>query len=102
MNLLLQHINTVNDLCRKHKVKELYAYGSVLDENRFNKESDIDMIVKFDQSLPVEKYFDVYFDLLEELEQTFERKIDLMIAKEIRNQYLRKSIETTKQLIYAA
>lgn len=83
-------------------MKELYAYGSVLDENRFNKESDIDMIVKFDQSLPVEKYFDVYFDLLEELEQTFERKIDLMIAKEIRNQYLRKSIETTKQLIYAA
>jgi len=102
MNLVQQHSNSIYDLCKRHNVKELYAFGSVLDKNRFTEGSDIDLIVKFDESIPIESYFILYFDFVDNLEQLFKRKVDLMISKEIRNQYLRKSIEATKQLIYAA
>ena len=33
-------------LCQLHNVKNLYAFGSVLNDD-FNKESDIDLIVDF-------------------------------------------------------
>jgi hypothetical protein len=102
MTYIQTHINQVVELCKEFNVKELYAFGSVLDESSFSDSSDIDMIVKFQENIPIENYFDLYFDLADKLELIFNRKVDLMIAKEIRNQYLRKSIEATKQLIYAA
>ena len=71
MNFIQQHINSVHDLCKKHKVKELYAFGSVLDQTKFNDESDVDLIVKFNDDVLVEDYADLYFDLADELELIF-------------------------------
>jgi predicted nucleotidyltransferase len=102
MNLIQQHINSINDLCKKHKVKELYAFGSVLDENRFNDESDVDLIVKFNDGVLVEDYADLFFDLADGLELIFTRRVDLMINKHIPNKYLRENIEETKKIIYEA
>lgn len=102
MNIIQQHINSVQDLCKKHKVKELYAFGSVLDENKFNDESDVDLIVKFKDDVLVEDYADLYFDLADDLELLFKRKVDLLTLKPIRNRFLRENIESTKQIIYAA
>ena len=102
MNLIQQHINSVHDLCKKHKVKELYAFGSVLDENKFSHESDVDLIVKFNDDVLVEDYADLYFDLADDLEFLFKRKVDLLTLKPIRNRFLRENIDSTKQIIYAA
>jgi predicted nucleotidyltransferase len=102
MNLIQQHIKSISELCIKHKVKELYAFGSVLDENRFNDESDVDLIVKFNDGVLVEDYADLYFDLADELELIFTRRVDLMINKHIPNKYLRENIEETKKIIYEA
>ena len=102
MNLIEQHIDAISEICKKHQVKELYAFGSVLDENRFRSDSDVDLTVSFKESLPVEKYFDFYFDCVESLEKMFGRRVDLMINSTIRNKYLRENIEETKELVYAA
>ena len=32
MNLISQNIEFINALCKSHKVKSLYAFGSVLEE----------------------------------------------------------------------
>ena len=98
MNLIEQNIDTIQTLCGKYKVFRLFAFGSVLTE-RFNTESDIDLIVDF-KDIPVEEYADNYFDLKFSLEDTFHRKIDLLENKAIRNPYLRQSIDSTKQLVY--
>ena len=45
MNLITQNIESIKALCKSHKVKSLYAFGSVLSD-KFNDESDIDLIVK--------------------------------------------------------
>ena len=90
---------TLNELCRQNNVKFLYAFGSVLT-NRFTKTSDIDLVVDIDSTDPLE-YADNYFNLKFALQDLFNRPIDLLENKAIRNIFLRNQIDNTKQLIYA-
>ena len=60
MKLLENNISQIVALCRKHKVCKLFAFGSILT-NRFNDESDVDLLVSFNKS-EVTDYFDNYFD----------------------------------------
>lgn len=54
-------------LCEKHKVQELYVFGSALT-NRFNRNSDVDFTVVFDrEALPLMAYGDNYFYWLSEI-----------------------------------
>lgn len=98
MNLIDKNIDRIKDLCKKHKVKKLFAFGSVLT-TRFKNTSDIDLLVDF-QDVDLYNYADNYFDFKDSLEQIFDREVDLLEDKAIRNPYLRQSIESSKQLIY--
>jgi len=98
MNIVEQNIVIIRDLCAKHNVSKLFVIGSVLTE-RFNNESDIDFIVDF-SNVDLYEYADNYFDLKFSLESIFKRKIDLLEDKAINNPYLRKSIDSSKQIIY--
>jgi len=91
--------NALTQLCFQNKVKSLYVFGSVLT-NHFNSDSDIDMIVDIDSVNPLE-YADCYFNLKFALQDLFNRSVDLLEAKAIRNEYLRREIDNSKQLIYA-
>jgi len=93
-----QYIPTLKILCEQHKVSKLFAFGSVLT-NRFNDESDIDMIVDF-KDVDFTDYVDNYFSLREALSRALGREIDLLEDKAIRNPVLRRSIDKSKQLIY--
>jgi predicted nucleotidyltransferase len=86
------------ELCEKHKVKELYLFGSILT-NKFNESSDIDMLVQFYQ-IDLREYFDNYMDFKENLEQLFNRTVDLVENQAIRNPIFRKVVDREKQLIY--
>jgi uncharacterized protein len=98
MNIIDQNIETIRDLCTKHKVSRLFVFGSVLT-NKLKKNSDVDLIVDF-QDVDVYDYADNYFDLKFSLENVFNRNVDLLEDKAINNPYLRQSIDSTKQLIY--
>lgn len=98
MNYFEPYSSQIADLCRKYNVRKLFAFGSVLT-NRFNEESDIDLIVDFDKSA-IDDIFHTYFDFRYALEDVFGRKVDLLEEQPIRNSYLRKSIDSTKTLIY--
>jgi predicted nucleotidyltransferase len=91
--------NDVTRLCALNKVKSLYVFGSVLT-SRFDKESDIDLIVDIDSTNPLE-YADCYFNLKFALQDLFNRPIDLLENKAVRNDYLRQEIDNSKKLIYA-
>jgi uncharacterized protein len=86
------------ELCEKHKVKELYLFGSILT-NKFNDASDIDMLVQFSQ-IDLREYFDNYMDFKENLEQLFKRPVDLVENQAIRNPVFRRVVDREKQLIY--
>ena len=98
MNLIESNIDNVRTLCKLHKVQRMFVFGSVLSE-RFQKDSDIDLIVDF-QGVDLYDYADNYFNLKESLENLFQREVDLLEDKAIKNPYLRKSIDSSKVLVY--
>jgi predicted nucleotidyltransferase len=98
MNLIDVNKDKLIELCNKHKVKELYLFGSILTD-KFSETSDIDLLIQFH---PIEllDYFDNYIQLKEELEQLFQRPVDLVENQAIRNPIFRRVVEREKQLIY--
>ena len=98
MSIIDQYSGDIQRLCAEHKVRRLYAFGSVLT-NGFEKDSDIDLIVDF-EPLEIERYADNYFALKFALEDTLHRPVDLLEEKSIRNPYFKTEIENHRQLIY--
>jgi predicted nucleotidyltransferase len=88
----------ITRLCRQHKVKALYAFGSVLTE-KFSSDSDVDFIVAF-HDMPVEGYADNYFDFKFSLQDTLKCPVDLLEEQALRNPYFIQNISRQKQLIY--
>lgn len=98
MNIVYQNIDQISDLCAKHRVAKLFVFGSVLSE-KFKSDSDIDLIVDF-KDIDIYDYADNYFNLKFALEKIFNRPVDLLEEKAINNPYLKKSIDSSKQLLY--
>ncbi|HAH24414.1 MAG TPA: DNA polymerase subunit beta [Prolixibacteraceae bacterium] len=96
---ILKRVTDFKTLCQKHKVKYLYAFGSsTTDYFDFNK-SDIDLLVEIEDVDPIERG-EKLISLWDNFELFFHRKVDLLTDSSIRNPYLRKSIDSTKILIY--
>ena len=98
MNRLKRYTTDIAKLCENHKVRSLYAFGSVLTDS-FNKKSDIDLIVDF-SNMEVEDYADNYFDFKFSLQDILKRPIDLLEEKAIKNPYFRQSINQQRLLVY--
>jgi len=98
--VITDRIKFLRELCERYDVKEMYLFGSACSD-RFTKNSDIDILISF-KDIPIEKYTDNYFELHYELEELFNRKIDLITENSLSNPFFIESIEGTKQLLYAA
>ena len=98
MNLIEKNIDTLIGLCKRHKVKELYNFGSILT-SKFNDRSDIDFLVQFD-NVDILEYADNYFDFKEKLEKLLGREIDLLENQAVRNPIFRKVLDRDKKLVY--
>jgi uncharacterized protein len=98
--IISDKIDELKRLCNIYNVKTMYVFGSACTD-KFNDNSDIDLLISFD-NLSIEQYTDNYFDLHYELQDLFNRKIDLLTDKSLSNPYFIKGMEQTKQLIYAA
>jgi predicted nucleotidyltransferase len=86
------------ELCKVHKVKELYAFGSVINGN-FNKASDIDLIVEIDEMNPLFRG-KLLLSLYTKFEKLFNKKVDLLTFDSIRNPTLEEYINNSKKLVY--
>ena len=98
MTAIEAHINEINKLCSTYKVKQLYAFGSVLTD-KFNNHSDIDLIVGF-EPVDIAQYADNYYDFKFSLEDLFQKPVDLLEEKAIKNPYFRQVVDKQRQLIY--
>lgn len=100
MKLIELNINSILALCKKYKVKAMYAFGSVLTP-RFNAESDIDLAVSFDKdSIAIEDYADNFFGLQFELEHLLKRDVDLVCYDAIKNPVFKREMDETKYKLY--
>ena len=100
MNSIIENNkSSIAKLCKENKVDKLYAFGSVLTDN-FNENSDIDFVVSFNNQIKLLYYADNYFNLLFSFEELFNKKIDLITEKSLKNPYFIKEVNETKQLVY--
>jgi len=98
VNIVDRNIDILIELCKNHKVGELYIFGSILTDN-FSDKSDIDFLVQFEK-IDLQEYFDNYMDFKENLEKLLGRPVDLLENQAIRNPILRKVVDRDKKLVY--
>src|SRR5687767_12074299 len=101
LGLLEKKRQAIADVCSRFQVERLEVFGSALREDFKAEESDVDLLVKFK---PMESYarVDAYFGMRDELRTLLNREIDLVMEGAIKNRYVTREIERTKQLLYAA
>jgi predicted nucleotidyltransferase len=96
-----QQAKVIEGLCRRYHVRRLELFGSAVSGAFNASTSDLDFLVEFEELQPG-AYADAYFGLLEELQRTFQRRVDLVVARSVRNPYLLEGIRQSKALLYAA
>ena len=88
----------VTQVCKSLPIKRLGLFGSALTEN-YTSKSDIDILVVFEEDNDID-YFDKYFELKENLENIFNKKVDLVIDKKFKNPYFQKAVDSSRRIIY--
>lgn len=96
---LLEKLPDIKKLFLEYKINNAYAFGSIVTD-RFNDQSDIDLLVSFenepDPLIRGERWWDLYF----KLQELLNRKIDLVTEDQLKNPYLKENIDANKILIY--
>ncbi|HTV79150.1 MAG TPA: nucleotidyltransferase family protein [Steroidobacteraceae bacterium] len=84
-------------ICHHWGVRRLELFGSAARQD-FGPSSDLDFLVEFTGNPSL----DDYLGLREDLKSLFDRGVDLVMPKAIRNPYIRAAIARDRQLLYAA
>jgi uncharacterized protein len=101
IDLIDRHRTELDELCRRHHVRRLEVFGSAVDGTFDTARSDLDFLLEF---LPAAagRVFHGYFDLKDDLERLFGRKVDLIMPGAIRNPRFRAAIDRQRHPVYVA
>jgi predicted nucleotidyltransferase len=94
-------LEAITTACRRHHVRRLHAFGSILRSDYVPGESDIDLLVEFEPLEPT-ALVEAYFGLEQQLSESIGPAVDLVMASAIHNPIVRSEIDASKRLIYAA
>jgi len=101
LKLNLNQQNQLETICKKHFVGRLFLFGSAVSSS-FSASSDLDFAVLFSEDLSPLEHGEAFFDLKEDLEKLFLRKVDLISYRVVKNPIFKKELDDTKVLLYAA
>jgi predicted nucleotidyltransferase len=101
LSIIEENKDKLIDLCIAHNVKELFIFGSALTD-QFNEDSDIDFAVILNENLSPIEYGETFLNLLNELKEIFNRNIDLVSYRVIKNPIFKEELDRTKISLYAA
>ena len=88
-------------LCRRFHVRRLDVFGSATRDDFDPARSDVDFLVEFEPPGALGALHQ-FFGLKEALEALFDRPVDLVVESAVKNPYIRKSIEETRENLFAA
>jgi predicted nucleotidyltransferase len=95
------NMSKIQALCKSHNVISFSLFGSAA-RNEMKDNSDFDFLVRFSTDVQLLDYADNYFDLLFQLEELFQRKVDLVSEKSLKNPILIQEINNSKISLYEA
>ena len=79
--IIINNITQIKAICKEHKVKELYVFGSAARKD-YQFYSDIDLLVDFEKEEDNNEFTDNYFWFKEELIHALKKPIDLLFIRE--------------------
>ncbi len=94
-----QQRSALSELCRRYRVHQLLLFGSAATGAFVPETSDLDFVAEFADTQSAD-YADRYFDFAEALERLFNRSVDVLTRRAIRNPYFRAEVERTAQVVY--
>jgi len=99
-DLLSRNRESLRELCHAQKVRELEIFGSATTADFNPERSDIDFLVEFhDPDRP--GIADRFLGLAEGLERIFQRNVDLVTRRSLKNPVFIGAINRSKQVVYA-
>lgn len=98
--LVQERLEELRSLCARFGVRRLELFGSATSPRFDPAHSDLDFLVEFEDR--EQGYFDAYFGLLESLEDLFERPVDLVMTRAVKNRYFLEGIQASRTVLYAA
>jgi predicted nucleotidyltransferase len=92
--------DAINRFCRKWRIHELSLFGSVLRPEEFRADSDVDVMVTFEEGTRW-TLFD-FVEMQDDLTELFGRRADLLSKRALKNPFRRHAILSTAKVLYAA
>jgi uncharacterized protein len=97
--IIVERQQQLEALCKRFHVKKLEVFGSVMTQHFDADQSDLDFIVTFaDESFGT--LADRYLNFADALEQLFQRPVDLLTERSLRNPYFVREVNRTRQKVY--
>ncbi len=100
MDFFTPYLDRITELCTTHKVRSLHAFGSAV-KGGMVAESDVDLLV----DIPLDDPYDFtrnFWALEEALRDLFNRPVDLVSERAVRNKYFSDAIDASKVKLYEA
>ena len=98
MRIEIPH-DKIHDFCLKWSVRAFSIFGSSIRDDG-HSESDVDILVSFHDGTSWGLF--EFFDMIDELQEIFGRKVDLVEKEALRNPIRKSEILSQRQVVYAA
>jgi hypothetical protein len=99
VDVLQNKRQAVAELCARFGVARLDVFGSALRDDYRPGESDLDLLVEFG---PMDGYAKAQAYLLDELRALLAVDVDLVMTDAVKNPYIARDIERSRQVLFAA
>ena len=100
--IIEQHHDEIVTLCEAYGVSKLEVFGSVCTDDFDETRSDVDFIVQYRDDVDLGPWLQYHFELKARLGEILGRPVDLIMATNHRNPFIRQSINATRHVLYAA
>ena len=87
------------DFLKQHRVKRAAIFGSATTTD-FGPESDLDLLVAFNDSLSNSEYTNHFWGIYLELPKLLGRPVDVVVEGNVKNPYFIEELNETKVTVY--
>jgi predicted nucleotidyltransferase len=87
-------------ICEKYRIAYVDAFGSIARSEQ-KEDSDIDLIIEFSEPRR-EKISNRFFGFLHDVEDRFQRRVDLLTENSLRNPFLKDKVDQERLRIYGS
>ena len=84
----------------KEQLVKLFKAHKVVKTDKFNSDSDIDLLVSFQEGLDPLENGELWWSLYDQLRLLFNKEVDLVTERSLKNPYLIREIHSTRVNIY--